>query len=140
MPAAKTPLDELYIVGQWNSYEWLIEAICAGIGGKGKHMSAALVEELKSIHRRFALEDEPVGVMLTALIKFVESELTAKPPDLSDHSDQQLRFLKRRVRRAKKSNRKYYRNIPIVIWAQIIANREKELGIGTRGGRPPEAL
>jgi hypothetical protein len=94
--------------------------------------------------RRIIADRQLIGkdrVMLEAFAAQMETmNKLEQVPDLKGMQSDRLRYLKRRIKQAKQAGRKKYRNIPIALWAAAISKREKELGTGTRGGRPPEAI
>jgi hypothetical protein len=61
-------------------------------------------------------------------------------PDLTDLGSSQLRFLKRRLRKAKAEGRDTYNRVPISLWSTLIMAREIALGVGTKGGTPVKPL
>lgn len=102
---------------------------------------SGVAHDLREIYISHNLAGSPIG----KLIRLTEQECKrlasgATGPDLSHHDPTQLRSLKRRIRRAKEQERGFYRGVAIASWVAAITLREKQLGIGTRGGRPPEAL
>lgn len=61
-------------------------------------------------------------------------------PDLTDLDSSQLRFLKRRVRKAKAEGKSEYNRVPISTWSSLIIAKEIELGVGTKGGTPVKPI
>lgn len=101
-----------------------------------------VVKELSRIREYYALDGTSVGELISAAESAAVRLDSGEPdvPDLRTFPHDKLRYLKRRVKQAKKEGRTEYRGVPISTWAVIIQEREEALGVGTKGGRPPEPI